>query len=562
MKKFASIILLFCSIVNLAIANIHDPFQTKLNYYFSHFSHKHLNKFINEMPKGGDLHNHFSGAAYPQNLIKYAKADYSQINWCIKKTTKQNNSYKVYNADTKKDCLNDNGHLLRYVNTHSKLYHNLIASWSMKGFSYFPPEFGHEHFFSAFGKFGALAGHAPYKPIMLADLMRQASHEHIHYIEFMISPGQSKFLPNSTTSFTKKYLDKLPNNLSRLDILKAISILDTNKFSSDVVKANIIEPTKIMLAKAKKILRCGTLSAEPACKVLIRFIYQVKRTAPNKEILTQVYAGMLANTLSNLFVGLNLVAPEDSEIALSNYTAQMKIIGDIRRKFPKVLISLHAGELTSYLVNYKINYLKSHIYQALTIANANRIGHGVNVFTEYTAGRNIFDIMRKRNDLIEINLTSNQDILGVCDGFSYCISPGPKWPPYNHPFVAYLKAGVPVALSTDDQGILQNDLDTEYQKAVNRYHLTYDTLKNIDRNSVAYSFLPGKQLWKNAYHGYNKNDWNYGNFVNACSNDNPYNNDSVSKQCSTFLENNLKAKIEWALEVDFARFEKKQLSEH
>lgn len=560
MQNFTVIILLFCFNANLALANIQDPLLAKVSDYFSQLNSKYLSKFIEDIPKGGDLHNHLSGAVYPQNLIRYAQSDSLKPYWCVKKTTNKNDSYMVFNARSKRDCLGKRGYLLRYVKKRSSLYQNLLSSWSMNYFSYLPPEFGHQHFFSTFNRFNALVSYKQYRPIILADLMQQASNEHIRYIEFMISPGQTQSLPNSTANFTKKYLTRFPANLTKTEVLKATDVLNINKFSKKVVKDNIIKPTESMLMEAKKILNCDTPSAEAGCEVLIRFIYQVKRTASNKEVLTQVYAGMLANKLSKLFVGLNLVNLEDAETSLHNYTAQMKIISVIRRKFSTIPITLHAGELTPHIVNYKINYLKSHIYQALTIANANRIGHGIDVFTEYTAGHNIFDLMKKRNALIEINLTSNKDILGVCDGFDSCISPNPKWSPFNHPFVAYLKAGVPVVLSTDDQGILQNNLNIEYGEAVYRYHLTYDTLKNIDRNSISYSFLPGKQLWKQAYHGYNKNNWNYNNFVKECQSDNPYdNNHAISRKCSEFLNDNLKAKLEWALEVDFARFEQEQL---
>jgi hypothetical protein len=58
-----------------------------------------------------------------------------------------------------------------------------------------------------------------------------------------------------------------------------------------------------------------------------------------------------------------------------------------------------------------------------------------------------------------------------------------------------LKHGVPVALSTDDEGVSRIDLTHEYVRAAEDFHLDYATLKQLARNSLSYSFLPGESLW-------------------------------------------------------------------
>ena len=84
------------------------------------------------------------------------------------------------------------------------------------------------------------------------------------------------------------------------------------------------------------------------------------------------------------------------------------------------------------------------------------------------------------NVLVEINLTSNDDVLGIRGKF--------------HPFPTYRKFGVPVAISTDDEGIERIDLSNEYVRAVESYDLTYADLKQIARASLEHSFLPGASL--------------------------------------------------------------------
>src|SRR5579862_9462965 len=39
--------------------------------------------FLHDMPKGGDLHNHLSGAVYAEDLIDFAASD----NFCVDRTT-------------------------------------------------------------------------------------------------------------------------------------------------------------------------------------------------------------------------------------------------------------------------------------------------------------------------------------------------------------------------------------------------------------------------------------------------------------------------------------------
>src|SRR4029077_15427973 len=89
--------------------------------------------------------------------------------------------------------------------------------------------------------------------------------------------------------------------------------------------------------------------------------------------------------------------------------------------------------------------------------------------------------MAARNVLVEINLTSNDQILGVSGD--------------DPPLPVYMKYGVPVAISSDDEGVARSDMTHEYLRAVESYHLSYADLKRIARQSLEHSFLPGRSLW-------------------------------------------------------------------
>jgi adenosine deaminase/adenosine deaminase CECR1 len=83
--------------------------------------------------------------------------------------------------------------------------------------------------------------------------------------------------------------------------------------------------------------------------------------------------------------------------------------------------------------------------------------------------------LKARQVAVEINLTSNDFILGVKGE--------------AHPVTTYLRHGVPIVLSTDDAGVSRNDLSGEYVLFASRYRPSYDTLKQVVYNSIRYAFL-------------------------------------------------------------------------
>src|SRR5262249_53271477 len=140
--------------------------------------------------------------------------------------------------------------------------------------------------------------------------------------------------------------------------------------------------------------------------------------------------------------GVNLVSPEDNPRALEDYDLQMHIIGSLADEFrggSPLRVTLHAGELTPALIPPPHpEWLTVHLRHAVEIAHAERIGHGVDVLSERDAPGLLAE-MRARGVTVEICLSSNAIILGVSGA--------------AHPLSAYLAAGVPVTLATDDPGV-------------------------------------------------------------------------------------------------------------
>jgi adenosine deaminase len=138
--------------------------------------------------------------------------------------------------------------------------------------------------------------------------------------------------------------------------------------------------------------------------------------------------------------------------------------------------------------------------------------------------------MAERRVMVEINLTSNDQILGISGE--------------RHPFATYRRFGVPLALSTDDEGVSRGDLTHEYQRAALTYRLGYGELKGLARNSLEYAFLPGDSLWRTVAPFAPRE---------ACAG--ALGDKEPAPACRDFLAQSEKARAQWRLEAQFAAFE-------
>jgi adenosine deaminase/adenosine deaminase CECR1 len=91
--------------------------------------------------------------------------------------------------------------------------------------------------------------------------------------------------------------------------------------------------------------------------------------------------------------------------------------------------------------------------------------------------------MAEKNIAVEINVTSNDFILGVKGE--------------SHPVIIYAKYGVPIVVSTDDAGVSRNNLSNEFALLAVRYKFSYGDIKRFVYNSIEYSFLSNEEKEKN-----------------------------------------------------------------
>jgi adenosine deaminase len=197
--------------------------------------------------------------------------------------------------------------------------------------------------------------------------------------------------------------------------------------------------------------------------------------------------------------------------------------------YPTVRISLHAGELAPGMVPPE--GMRFHIREALELGHAERIGHGVDVLHEDRPAE-LLKEMAGKHSMVEINLTSNDVILGIKGS--------------EHPLAAYRAAHVPWALSTDDEGVSRIDLTHEYVKGVLEQGLGYADLKQSARTSLEHAFLHGASLWASPD--------GFGKRVAACAAPIASNSKPVGG-CASFLGKSERAAAQWELERRFAAFE-------
>jgi adenosine deaminase len=471
-----------------------------------------LYAFLFRMPKGADLHNHLTGAVYAESWIRFAAED----NLCVDLATHSFFQSRAMTDSLPPQPICGDGNLpAAHANQDQHLYDALIDAFSMRSFVPSTGVSGHDHFFDAFAKFHGIS-HV-HTGEFLDEVATRAAAQNEQYMELMLTP------PFDHTAAIAKDLgwhaDESFSNFR--DQLLAKGLRD----DIAVVRANLDEAE----STRRQAERCGEPNQATACAVQLRFIYQVLRGFPPEQVFAQTLLGFEAASADPRVVGINLVMPEDGSVSMSDYALQMRMVGFLHGVYPKVHITLHAGELAPGLVTYE--GLSFHVREAVEVAHAERIGHGVDVMYEERPYE-LLKEMAAKHVMVEINLSSNDLILGISGK--------------NHPFPIYRKFGVPVALSTDDEGVSRIDLTHEYVRTVESYALTYADLKQIVRTGLEHNFLPGPSLWR-------EQDV-FTRPVAACSAE-FLGAEKPSAACAAFLKSSEKAQQQWELERRFRAFE-------
>jgi adenosine deaminase len=396
--------------------------------------------FLSEMPKGGDLHNHLTGAIYAESYLRWAADD----NLCLATAT-MTIVAATCNTAAGQPPVSD-------VLGNAALFSQAIDAMSMRHWN--RALNGHDHFFAAFEKFGPPSDKTG---DMLAEVAARASAERVSYLELMLTPNGAAARLRGRAAGWDPDFGRLRDRLL------------ADGFHDIVAEAR--RRMDVAEARQRNLLRCGASEADAGCRVTIRYISQAGRARVPEQVFAELLAGFEIAIEDARFVGINLVQPEDDPTAVRDFSLQMKMIDFLHGKYPGVRIALHAGELVEGLVPPES--LRFHIRESVRTGHARRIGHGGGVMYEDDPLELLREMASKRV-LVEIALSSNDLILGIRGK--------------RHPLAMYLKYGVPVALVTDDAAVARSSLTLEFRKAVEEQAVDYRTLKRMVNNSLEFAF--------------------------------------------------------------------------
>ena len=474
-----------------------------------------LYRFLESMPKGGDLHNHLSGAVYAESYLGWAR----EGSFCI-----SNSSLALSTSCSGAGTSPIPG-------DEEPLFGDVVRMWSMLDFVPSASMSGRDHFFATFGKFGAISGREHGR--MLADVRTTAALENVLYLEPMLTS-------NSTAS-------GLGQDVWSASHSGGVTAADFATFHAELLAApgfaaardRYISDAASSDRDADWELACESTGPRAGCGVEARFQAYISRSGSLPGVFGQMVAAYEAARTEPRLVGLNLVGPEDSSGARGSYDIEMAMLGYLHTYYREsglspLRLSLHAGELTAAFVpsTYRLD-VEDHIRNAVMVAGAERIGHGVDIEHE-SDPEGLFTLLRERDVLVEICLASNDLILDVTGA--------------EHPLDAYLGHDVPIAFATDDPGVARSSLTAELFRAVYDQGVDYPVLKRTARASLQYSFLAGESLFTDA---------TYAAVVTVCA---PPAGQTLasaepSAECAAFLEANDRARVQHLLEQRLIEFE-------
>lgn len=444
MKTTISIILLALAPAYLNAQNIDDYLESIRNNSAA------LTAFFSAMPKGGDLHHHYSGSIYTETYV----------NRVI------NNNYYINKRSciVVKDSTGHGGGFVRIKALGDSLPYyrqQLMQKWSVKdynGVSY-PSD---KQFFETFNYFKVTSNDSLQQG--LTELKNRAVKENVSYIETMFTG-----IPcNISMEEMNKYIPELRNTQNKRDATKVQQLL--KEIYAWLQTKDIKKYAESFNSNLATLHENTGIDDE---SFTMRYQNYVVRILDPLTVFRSLVVAFESADKSPLVVGVNIVAPENDETSMNDYWLHMQMYKFCHEKYPKVQYAMHAGELALGMVQPE--ELTWHISGAVYTAGAKRIGHGVDIAYEADAYQ-LLNYMAKSKIAVEINLVSNEFILKVKND--------------RHPISLYKQFGVPIVISTDDAGVLRSNMTEQYVLLAKRYpDIKYGDIKRFVFNSIDYSFI-------------------------------------------------------------------------
>jgi adenosine deaminase len=450
-----------------------------------------LYAFLKPFPKGADLHMHLSGAIYAETFIaeaiKQGLCVSSTPPPCIADPNDKTKSCPIPTLDAKHiatplsfakpdkgACAPGQMTVADAANVQA-IYDAMIDSFSMRSFVPSSGWSGHDQFFATFDRF---SGPQNAQGDWLDEVASRAASQNEQYLEIMNTPSFDH-------AAAAGYKLGWPADFNDANHMQKLAQLRTSLLDAGLRDDIAIDQKQLADAEARRaeIENCAVYEKfhsgiSSGCSVKIHWLYQVLRGFPPQQVFAQTLLGFELAAADPDVVGINFVRAEDWRGPMAEYHTEMLMLDYLHSVYPKVRITLHAGELAPGIV--PPDGLSFHVREAVELGHAERIGHGVDVLHEDRPNQ-LLKEMATKHVMVEVNLTSNDVILGIKGT--------------DHPLAAYRAAHVPWALSTDDEGVSRIDLTHEYVKGALEQNLSYANLKQSARTALEHAFLPGESLW-------------------------------------------------------------------
>jgi adenosine deaminase/adenosine deaminase CECR1 len=405
-----------------------------------------LQQFIHYLPKGGDIHHHYVGALYAETYVDWVE----QKGYCIYRDNfKIETQLEANQRKSSKECIS-----VSQLRADSFLYNRLLQHWSDKDFNNQLPS--DQQFFSTFAYFFPIA--YSFNRAGLEIIKNRALDENLQYIEttFMLSPSRA---------------DKKVDQTLRTLIANRDDLLINQALESSFAEFQIDKNFQVAISDYVKEIDDHFSQVNDSVFTVKAQAYALRNEEPDM-VFARLYASFVASQKSTNIVGVNIVGPENEFVSMRDYSLHMKMARFLKQKFPSTKLSFHAGELALGMV--PLEGLRSHITEAVQVAGVDRIGHGLDVVYERNFNQ-LMQEMKQKKIAVEINLTSNEFITKISG--------------QSHPIILYAKNGVPIVISSDDEGVSRGSISQEYLLYLSRYKPSYAALKKTIYNSIEYSFL-------------------------------------------------------------------------
>lgn len=405
-------------------------------------------EWIKLMPKV-ELHLHATGAIHPRTCIELAIAKQLYFDPKTYLFSKENGQGKI-----------PAGKLERFQEFVEEFENRACIRACVKG-----TQQGCDHFFKAFQYVWSVAQH-----LSLSERVGLVVEEAIQHNVKHIEPMFDLPIASLPIEFQQSFDPLKPENFSA-----ALKILESDFWLEKEVAKHELMLKECNEEVAKKI---GALTVtDPEGAIDVSYIIAIDRTLDDDQFFASMAAAMaLVQKNPEIVGGVNIVGPEHSLFASNHFNTQMSILKFLGKVYDKANITLHAGEVSRKLVANFGNHISGSIE-----AGAKRVGHAVSLQYEKNSQALVAKMAREKI-LVEFCWSSNLTTLNI--------------PAAEHPIHTYLASGVPIAICTDDSGVLCQTPTDEMLEVADTFELSYRQLKKITLDSAEAAFVPAKRKAK------------------------------------------------------------------